>query len=263
MKPLISIILPIYNVEKYLKQCLISIQNQSYPYFEVICINDGSIDQCEKIFYDTVSHDKRFTLYSQKNKGIATVRNLGLALAKGELISFVDSDDTIQSNYLEVLVKGILEHHCDIAVGGHTVYFPKFHYSIHFPFEKVLSNKIALTFLISDTFIMNYSWGKCYKKEVWKNITFPKNKTYEDVETICQTFMQAKNVYVSNQSLYNYMIRLGSISQQKGRNKELKRAYITQMHHVEKEYPHLKLFSFMNCMKADILDFIDTITKKP
>ena len=100
MNPLVSIIVPIYNVEKYLKNSLLSIKNQTYTHFEAICINDGSKDHSEKIFYETVGNDLRFKLYTKKNGGISKVRNLGLALAQGELISFVDSDDTIHMNYL-------------------------------------------------------------------------------------------------------------------------------------------------------------------
>lgn len=259
MKPLVSIILPIYKVEKYLKQCLISIQNQTYTNFEVICINDGSPDNSEQIFYETVNNDSRFTLYNQSNRGIAYVRNLGVQLCQGELITFVDSDDTIQPNYLEVLVNGIIDHNCDISVGGHTMMFPKLRIPIHVPASKVLSQKKALSYIIRDFLIMNYSWGKCYKKEVWKDVIFPENETYEDVQTIYKTFLNANKVYVSHQSIYNYTIRTGSITQTQDRNKILKQAYISQMNTVSQKYPSLKIFGTINCMKANLMILYDQI----
>ena len=231
MNPLVSIIIPIYNVEKYLNSCLLSVKNQTYGNFEAICINDGTKDNSEKVFYETVGNDPRFKLFTKKNGGLSSVRNLGLSLAQGELISFVDSDDTIHMNYLEELVKGIVEYDCDISICGHNINYPRLTIPSCFPKTTIMKQKTALSFLMSDMMIKNYSWGKCYKKKLWKDIQFPENKTYEDVETICKTFMRSHRFYVSNKLLYNYEIRQGSISQQKaaGRNRELKRAYRHQM----------------------------------
>ncbi|WP_294562008.1 glycosyltransferase family 2 protein [uncultured Traorella sp.] len=264
MNPLISIIIPIYNVEKYLKKCLLSIKDQTYGNFEAICINDGSKDHSEKIFFETVGSDPRFKYYIKKNGGLSSVRNLGLSLAQGELISFVDSDDTIESSYLEELVKGIVEYDCDISICGHNINYP--HMTLHscFPKTTIMNQKTALSLLMSDMMIKNYSWGKCYKKKLWKDIRFPENKTYEDVETTCRLFMRSSRFYISNKRLYNYEIRKGSISQQKaaGRNRELKRAYRHQMEIVTKKYPFLKIFGYMNLLKADMMHLYDVITTK-
>ena len=264
MNPLVSIIIPIYNVEKYLKNCLLSVKNQTYGNFEAICINDGTKDNSEKVFYETVGNDPRFKLFTKKNGGLSSVRNLGLSLAQGELISFVDSDDTIHMNYLEELVKGIVEYDCDISICGHNINYPRFTIPSCFPKTTIMKQKTALSFLMSDMMIKNYSWGKCYKKKLWKDIQFPENKTYEDVETICKTFMRSHRFYVSNKLLYNYEIRQGSISQQKaaGRNRELKRAYRHQMNIVTKKYPTLKPFGYINLFKADIMHLYDVITTK-
>ena len=261
MNPLVSIIIPVYNVEKYLKNCLLSVKNQTYDHFEAICINDGSSDQSEKIFYETVGDDPRFTLYIKKNGGISKVRNLGLSLAQGELISFVDSDDTIQMNYLEELVKGIVKYGCDISICGHNMNYSHITLPLRFPKTKIITQKKALSFLMSDMIIMNYSWGKCYKKEVWKNIKFPEDKIYEDIKTICRTFMNASRFYVSSKLLYNYEIHKGSISQQKStrQNEELKSAYRYQMEIVTKKYPSLKFLSYWNLFKADLIHLYDMI----
>ena len=264
MNPLVSIIVPIYNVEKYLKNSLLSIKNQTYTHFEAICINDGSKDHSEKIFYETVGNDLRFKLYTKKNGGISKVRNLGLALAQGELISFVDSDDTIHMNYLEELVKGIVEYDCDISICGHNMNYTHFTMPVHFPKTALIKQKTALSFLMSDMIIMNYSWGKCYKKEVWNNIRFPEDKIYEDIKTICRTFMNSSRFYVTNKLLYNYNIHQGSISQQKSaqQNYKLKCAYRYQMAIATNKYPSLKIFGYWNLIKADVIHLFDIISSK-
>ncbi len=261
MNPFVSIILPLYNVEKYLKNCLLSIQNQNYDNFEVICINDGSTDKSADIYKETVGNDPRFSLYEQKNQGLSYVRNLGMKLAKGDLITFVDSDDTITPDYLMVLVKGIVEHDCDISIGAHNMIYSKFTLPVKFPKSRIMTSQQALSYLMADFMIMNYSWAKCYKKELWDGIEFPVSHLYEDVETIYKTFLKAKKIYVSNQPIYNYAIRPGSISQSKleGRNRHLKRAYMNQMNGIAKIYPKFKKFGYFNCFKADIMYFYDQI----
>lgn len=263
-QPLVSILVPIYNVENYIRECIYSIKNQTYTNFEVICINDGCTDQTEKIYYEAVGDDPRFTLYVEKNGGLSHVRNVSLKLAKGELITYVDSDDTIEPEYVETLVKGIVEHDCDISICGHNMKYPKATFPFRFPKDTIFSQKKALRYLMADFLIMNYSWGKCYKRELWKGIEYPETRIYEDVETICKTFLRAKKLYISNKLLYNYAIRPGSISQQKakGRNRELKRAYVNQMQTVSQHYPSYRLFSYFNCLKADVMFYYDVITCK-
>ena len=99
----ISIIVPIYNSEKYLDECLLSIQNQSYTNFEVLLINDGSTDNSNFICEKFVSQDVRFRHFSQENKGVSSARNYGLKEASGEFITFIDSDDYVEANHLEEL----------------------------------------------------------------------------------------------------------------------------------------------------------------
>lgn len=263
MKSLVSIIIPIYKVEEYLKECLESIENQTYSHFEVIAINDGSPDKCEEIFYECVGHDPRFVLYTQKNGGISKVRNLGLSLCNGELITFVDSDDTICPTYLEELVRGIDEYGCDISIVAHSMDFPKFSFPFHFPKKQIMTQKQALSYLVRDFMILNYSWGKCYKKEMWKDIEFPLGIIYEDVETLCKVFMNASKFYVSNQVLYRYRIRSGSLTQQKAeRNKQLKRAYTNQIQTVYKKYPEFLKYGVINRTKADLMILYDKLTFK-
>lgn len=102
---MISIIIPVYNAEFYLEECLDSIKSQSHPDFEVLCVNDGSTDRSEEICERYVREDKRFRLYSQENSGVSVARNLGIEQAKGEYLCFVDSDDVIANDFLRKFIR--------------------------------------------------------------------------------------------------------------------------------------------------------------
>ena len=113
---LVSIILPVYNVEKYIEKCIKSILNQDYKNFEAIFVNDGSTDNCEKILDQYSKKDKRIKVFNKKNGGVSSAKNLGLEKAKGEYITFVDPDDYIEKDYLTYLIKLIEENDADIAL---------------------------------------------------------------------------------------------------------------------------------------------------
>ena len=102
-KPKVSVIVPFYNAERYLKQCLDSLQKQTYSNFEVLLINDGSIDQSYQIAAEYVKIDERFSLITQSNAGIATARNVGLQKMSGEYVTFVDGDDFVSQDYLMII----------------------------------------------------------------------------------------------------------------------------------------------------------------
>lgn len=116
MNPQISIIIPCYNAEKYLKRCIESIKAQTYTGFEAIVIDDGSIDDTYEILNDLISTDNRFYVYHQVNKGVSAARNYGLDNARGQYIAFVDSDDWVEENWLSVLVGGFKS--CNIDMVG-------------------------------------------------------------------------------------------------------------------------------------------------
>ena len=113
---LISIIVPIYNVEKYLRQCLDSIMNQTYRNCECLLIHDGSSDNSEDICREYVSKDSRFRYFEKENGGVSSARNLGIEHSKGEYITFIDSDDWVDSDYLEVLYNSLVDERADIAI---------------------------------------------------------------------------------------------------------------------------------------------------
>ena len=119
---LISVIVPIYNVENYLRMCLDSIQNQTYKNFECLLINDGSPDNSAEICREYVAKDSRFRYFEKENGGVSSARNYGVELAEGSFITFVDPDDWLEPNYLEILYLKMIEYGADVAVDTYKKY---------------------------------------------------------------------------------------------------------------------------------------------
>ncbi len=122
----ISIVVPIYNAEKYLDRCIQSILNQSYKDLEIILIDDGSTDSSNKICNNYQKRDNRIKFISQKNEGVSAARNRGISEATGEFIGFVDSDDYIQPNMYETLYGLINKYNCDISICGYFIEYPEY-----------------------------------------------------------------------------------------------------------------------------------------
>ena len=115
MEEKISVIVPVYNVEKYLEECLLSIINQSYKNLEIICVNDGSTDNCAKILEEFAIKDPRIVVLTQKNQGLSAARNIGIRASTGAYISFIDSDDYISEDFYLELYSILKDHNADIA----------------------------------------------------------------------------------------------------------------------------------------------------
>lgn len=215
MEELISIIVPIYNVEKYLKKCVNSILSQTYKNLEVILINDGSIDNCAKICDDFSKLDNRIVVIHKKNEGLAEARNIGLNIAKGKYIGFIDSDDYIEKDMFEKLYTNIIEYNADISIcnimeekeDGEFIrsYINKDTGILQF-------NKIeALKNLIIDRIITNHACNKLYKKALFNNIKYPYKRKMEDMATTYKLFDLANKVVVDSSIGYHYIQRENSI----------------------------------------------------
>ncbi len=180
----ISVIIPVYNVEMYLRECLDSILNQTFSDFEIICVNDGATDSSLQILNEYARTDKRITVVNQKNSGPSVSRNKGIQLAKGEYIAFIDSDDYLLNNdYLEKLYNACEKHGADIAVAS--IIRGNDRKSVNI--LKIDSEKIVSDYReklrICDVPKSNYVWNKLYKKSSWLNsgLRFPEGMLYEDI----------------------------------------------------------------------------------
>ena len=183
-KPLVSIIIPVYNVEKYLDKCLDSVVNQTYTNLEIILVDDGSPDRCPAICDEWKSRDSRIKVIHQPNGGLSRARNAGLKIATGEFIGFVDSDDWIEPDMYETLLSTMLETGADIVVCNFYCEEVNSDAFIQKPKSPVIERytaEEALKLLISEkTFIHPVVWNKLFRKHLLTNLLFPEDKIYED-----------------------------------------------------------------------------------
>ena len=214
---LVSIIIPIYNVEKYLKRCLDSAVNQTHKNVEILLINDGSTDDSGAICDEYAKKDKRVKVIHKKNEGVAIARNVGLDNAKGEYITFIDSDDCVSSDYVSYLLSILLSNQSTIACCNFEyIYIGETDQYVIKENDKELltiyNNKEALEDLLYQKDIDTSPWGKLYKREVFANIRFPNGKIYEDFGTIYKTIMNSEKIIYSNQKKYFYLVHNSSIT---------------------------------------------------
>ena len=217
---LISVVVPIYNVEKYLRLCLDSLLMQTYTNFEVLMINDGSPDDSANICKEYLAKDRRFQYFEKENGGLSDARNYGIECSKGEYITFVDSDDWLKETFLADLYEAITRTGADIALSTYIIY-DDFQSVYNIPVIGEYYERIWM----SDEFIRELpqlemkdnsystSWAKLFKKELFCTIRFPKGKLIEDTRTNIKLFLESSRLVYINKCLYFYRIRGGSIIQ--------------------------------------------------
>ena len=210
---LISIIVPIYNVENYLRHCLESIQNQTYQNFECLLINDGSSDNSAEICREYVEKDSRFRYFEKENGGVSSTRNLGIERSKGQYITFIDSDDWVDSDYLELLYMKINEYNADLAVLTYKQYsmndgcfylhvWEQDYYERYYTGNELLN---SLPNLENYDSTFNVSWGKLFKRNFLETATFNEQRIMgEDLEFNFKIFLQIKSCIYLNKALYNF-----------------------------------------------------------
>lgn len=222
MNELISVIIPIYNDEKYLESCVESILEQTYTNIEIILVNDGSTDSTPLICEQLKKQDNRIKVLHKQNGGVGDARNAGLSMATGKYISFVDNDDRMEKNQLEILHHQLKKYDVDIAICNfyeldeeletfflHVTeadYFEK----IYTPEEWFMQEYNNHLFNISQCFTV--PWGKLYKSELFKNIAYPNDKPVEDDFTTWKVYLGAENILFINQALHMHRKRKESVT---------------------------------------------------
>ncbi|MDK0927596.1 glycosyltransferase family 2 protein [Clostridium perfringens] len=214
-KPLVSVIIPVYNVEKYLQRCIDSVISQTYENLEIICINDGSTDGSCEILKQNKIKEKRLIVLEQKNKGVSNARNRGVKIAKGEFIIFIDSDDTLENDMIKFLVECFNKYEVDI---------------VHCTYNRIENNKIIKRINnIKSPYFQDNSQGvidllegkkvdptlctKLFKKKLFENIEIDESiNTNEDLLLNFYLFRQAKLSVYLDVAKYNYIYRKGSAS---------------------------------------------------
>lgn len=213
MKDLISIIIPVYNEEKYLDKCISSIVNQTYGNLEIILVDDESPDKCPQICNRWSKKDKRIKVVHKQNGGVASSRNEGLKNATGTIIGFVDSDDYIEKDMFEKLYKNLMMNNADISMCS---YYDEYidgrkKMGKHFDDFTIINGIDAIKNLLLEKNISNHLWNKIYKKELFDKIEFPLGRKMEDLSVMYRLFEKSKIIVFDNYIGYHYLQHENSI----------------------------------------------------
>lgn len=212
MKDLISIIVPVYNVEEYLEKCIDSILNQTYKNLEIILIDDGSSDNSANICDQYEKKDSRVKVIHKKNSGMSDARNTGMKIANGEYIGFVDSDDYIKQDMIENLYNLLKKNKADISICAYELLDKNKKPSAKLNGKIYSFNNIdAIQELLKSKLITSHCWNKLYKKQLWETIQFPIGRKFEDMAVMHLVFEKAKKIVYKNEIGYYYIKRSNSI----------------------------------------------------
>ena len=202
----VSVVIPVYNVEKYIRQCLESVINQTLKDIEIICINDGSKDNTLKILEEYSQKDSRIVLIDKENEGLSAARNQGTELARGEYISYIDSDDWVDTHYLEALYNAAKKYNSDVACSSiirvtagrrrNKLIYKKEE------FTRDIDKKNELT----NVPIYSYVWNKIYKRDklIQSGVKFPIGRVYEDIIWSIQAIYYLDGVVTVPSAIYYY-----------------------------------------------------------
>lgn len=244
MEKLLSVIIPIYNVEMYLDRCMESIVNQSYKNLEIIMVDDGSPDNCSSKCDEWAKKDRRIRVIHKSNGGLSDARNKGIEIAKGDYLAFVDSDDFIDNKMFSVLVEALERTKSQISTCGRYLYDNgKMNQAFVLPEEKVLSKKEALSELLSAGMINEASWDKIYCRDLFEGIEFPKGEINEDMPVMPYLIEKAERIVCTGLPLYYYCLNPNSITQSSKLYSEKQRIVIKHIEfvttYISEKYPEM------------------------
>ncbi|MBQ7197147.1 MAG: glycosyltransferase family 2 protein [Synergistaceae bacterium] len=216
--PLVSVIVPVFNVAPYIREALDSVVSQTYKNLECFLVDDGSTDDSGKICDEYAARDDRFIVIHQEHQGVSAARNAGLDAMRGELVAFLDPDDAYRPEFVGSMVEAMEREEADIVACK---------YTIHYTTKKITATGHEKTYPtirggvydwratlkeLADSKINVSVWNKLYIRELWKDIRFPVGQLHEDNEATYRIFEFCKKFYVVNQPLYLHRKRPGSIT---------------------------------------------------
>lgn len=210
----ISVIIPIYKVEAYLEKCVISVRHQSYQNLEIILVDDGSPDGCGELCDRFAEEDPRIRVLHKENGGLSDARNKGLDIATGEYILFVDSDDFIHPQMVEILYRNLQAAEADISVCGFLSVEEGEEVSLALSGEsktEVFEGEEVMHCLQHRNLLTVVAWNKLYKRSLFAELRYPKGKLHEDEFLIHHLLHQCKRIVYTDGKLYYYLQRSGSI----------------------------------------------------
>lgn len=259
----ISVIIPVYNVCQYLEECIYSVINQRFKDIEILLVDDGSTDGSDKICDDLAIKDSRIYVIHKKNGGLSDARNVGISLATGKYLYFLDSDDVLDEDALLILFKACESTKADVAMSTSKSFVKKIKKSRKKNYTKeILSKEEAIRRMLFHLGVGHEAWGKLYKSELWQNEVFPKGQLYEDYAVIYDIIAKCNLVVIINRDLHYYRIRNGSIMRRQIKQKDLEILDISdkvtnsiyyRFPKLKKEAEYLQLKTYMKTLKR-ILD---------
>lgn len=239
MNPKISVIIPVYNVEKYLNRCLDSVIKQSYQNLEIILVDDGSTDNSSKICDEYAQKDKRIVVLHKENGGLSDARNKGLDICTGNYISFIDSDDWLENGFYEYVYQNLENN--DLLIFNYYLSNDKKKKLIKYrDIDLNLKKEECISELIKAN-IQSYAWNKVYKINLFANIRFPKGKNYEDQAIMHLIIDKCQKIKYCNKAFYNYYQNPKSITHTINYKnyKDFFYVNILRGRYLRKYYPHI------------------------
>lgn len=240
MKPLISIVVPVYNVEKHLRKCVNSIVKQTYSNLEILLIDDGSTDKSGIICDELAGTDSRIKVYHKENGGLSSARNYGIDKTKGEFVGFIDSDDYIDSDMYQHLLSLIIDYNADISMCRNADVYN----------GRILPDNIQKTTIVADSekaidlvlkgeLASVSAVNKLYHRSLFEKLRYPEGKTLEDAFVIVEILDACNRVVISTEKKYFYVHRGESITTQKYSSKNLDaiEAYKKNYNIIKEKYP--------------------------
>ncbi|MYY64573.1 glycosyltransferase family 2 protein [Lactobacillus salivarius] len=219
----VSVIIPVYNVRKYLRRCIESVLEQNFDDYEIILVDDGSTDGSEEICNLYKNKHDRVRVYHKENGGLSDARNYGIDKSKGKYLAFIDSDDYIAYDYLSTLYTMIVKNQVKIScVSSHKVKTDELAFSKEVDTDEVdvLSNINTLKRVFKRDDVSVSAWGKMYDRELFNEIRYPKGKLYEDLYTTPYLIEKSEKVALSRSKKYYYYVRKDSITKRTISNKD-------------------------------------------
>lgn len=263
--PIISVIIPVYNVEKYLKRCLDSVLNQTYSSLEIILIDDGSKDNSGKICDEYAQRDHRIITIHKDNGGLSDARNVGIENMRGQYVTFIDSDDYVAADYVDYLYRLLIEYNVEISMCHYKkVYSEKEPFDIKSMSVELLDSKCAMEYYLYHKKFTASAYCKMYKRNLFDSIRYPVGKYYEDMAVICQLLDSANQVAIGNQQKYYYLQRESSIMRENFSVKKMHRIEIAEKNRrfVLQKYPDLIKAANARCFLAAVQTYREIPLKR-
>ncbi len=242
MKPLISVIVPVFNIRNYIEKCVKSIISQTYDNIEIILVDDGSTDGSGLICDTLAKIDNRIRVVHKSNGGLSDARNIGIDLCSGSYVTLVDGDDMISDEYVQKLFNIITKTNADIAICKHIDFFNQEYLKQKSTNKfKIFSSEEAIKEIITNGSFTTSAWGKLYRRDLFKDLKYPKGRIFEDLPVTWRLFKRSNRIVYTSSQEYFYRQNPSSIMNSKFniRNLDIIEAHKSLISGLSDSYPNL------------------------